>query len=139
MMRRPRWRKVLSDLVGSKTRSLLVVASIGIGLFAIGLIVNAYLIITQDMRTGYQAVNPANIILSTGFFDKGVVDRVGHIEGVRQAEGVFSFTLRFLSSDGKWKPIDIKAIPQITSQQIDQLHLLEGHWPPADRELVVDG
>ncbi len=139
MMRRPRWRKVLSDLVGSKTRSLLVVASIGIGLFAVGLIVNAYLIITQDMRTGYQSVNPANIILSTGFFDRGVVDRVGHIAGVRQAEGIYSFTLRFLSSDGKWKPIEIKAIPDIGSRQIDQLLLLQGHWPPADRELVVDG
>ena len=64
MMRRPRWRKVVSDLVGSKARSLLVIASIGVGLFAVGLIVNIYLIITQDMRTGYAAVNPANIIIS---------------------------------------------------------------------------
>ena len=58
-MLRPRWRKVLSDLLGNKIRSLLVVASIAVGLFAVGMITSMYVIITADMETGYRAVNPA--------------------------------------------------------------------------------
>ncbi len=139
MITRPRWRKVVSDLLSSKVRSLLVIASIGVGLFAVGLIINVYLIITQDMRTGYAAVNPANIIISATPFDRGMVDHVRNLAGVRQAEGVFAFTLRFHAADGTWKSIDFQAIPDIGARQIDTLKLLKGSWPPADKELVVDG
>ena len=139
MISHPRWRKVVSDLVGSKARSLLVIASIGVGLFAVGLIINVYLIITQDMRTGYSAVNPANIIISTTSFDRGVVDHVRNIEGVRQAEGVFDFTLRYHAADGKWKPIEFHAYQNIETKKIDTLTQLQGTWPPDDKQMVVDG
>ena len=47
---RPRWKKVLADLWGNLTRSALVVASITIGLLAIGIIATIHFVITQDMR-----------------------------------------------------------------------------------------
>ena len=75
-MMRPRWRKVISDLVGSKIRSLLVIASIAVGLFAVGLIVSVYIIITQDMETGYSSVNPANIVVSTSYMDQDILDNI---------------------------------------------------------------
>ena len=65
---RPRWKKVLADLWGNLTRSALVVASITIGLLAIGIIATIHFVITQDMRTGYQAINPANIFISAGLY-----------------------------------------------------------------------
>ena len=37
-MIRPRWRKVFSDLWDNKARTLLVVASISVGVFALGMI-----------------------------------------------------------------------------------------------------
>lgn len=135
---RPRWHKVLSDLLGSKTRSLLVIASIGVGLFAVGLIANMYVINNQDMRAGFSAVNPANIYTFTNTFDEDLVDHVRHVSGVRQAEGVFSFTLRVRGADGQWTPLHLQAIPDITGHQINLLNLKEGQWPPADREIVIE-
>lgn len=44
---RPRWRKVFSDLWGNKLRSLLVIASITIGLFAVGMITSMHTILTR--------------------------------------------------------------------------------------------
>lgn len=96
-MMRPRWRKVIADLLGSKTRSLLVVASIAVGLFAVGLIVSVYLIITQDMETGYSSVNPANIIVSTTWMNQDILDNIRKAPGVRQAEGVLAITVRVRS------------------------------------------
>ena len=46
---RPRWRKVLSDLIDNKARTLLVVLSIAVGVFAIGVIAGAYVIISEDI------------------------------------------------------------------------------------------
>ena len=37
----PRWHKVLSDLWGNKTRTVLVVLSIAVGVFALGMIISA--------------------------------------------------------------------------------------------------
>ncbi|NIQ97821.1 MAG: hypothetical protein GWN87_29405, partial [Desulfuromonadales bacterium] len=39
---RPRWRKVLADLWDNKMRTVLVVASIAVGVFAIGLVGTAF-------------------------------------------------------------------------------------------------
>ena len=39
---KPRWSKVFTDLWEDKTRTGLVVASIAVGVFAIGMIINAY-------------------------------------------------------------------------------------------------
>lgn len=135
---RPRWKKVFSDLWGNKIRSLLVIASISVGLFAVGLIMNMLIINQQDMETGYRAVNPANIHIYASDFTDDLVARVERLEGVRQAEGVRSFSLRVRSSNGEWKTIDFQAFPHIAKQSINQVRLLEGIWPPDAHEAVVD-
>ncbi|HFE67348.1 MAG TPA: hypothetical protein ENJ93_08800, partial [Chloroflexi bacterium] len=58
---RPRWRKVTADLWDSKTRTILVVASIAVGVFAVGAIITAYVIMSEDIDKSYRNVSPANI------------------------------------------------------------------------------
>jgi putative ABC transport system permease protein len=134
----PRWQKVFADVWGHKFRSLLVIASITIGLFAAGLIVSMNLIISQDMKAGYRAVNPANIQLFASPFDQDLVDSVRHVDGVRQAEGVQTLTLRVLSTKGEWQPIELKAIPDIGKMDINRVRLMQGVWPPLDRQVAID-
>ena len=43
---KPRWSKVFSDLWDDKTRTALVVASIAVGVFAVGMIITAYAILS---------------------------------------------------------------------------------------------
>ena len=137
-MLRPRWLKVLSDLWSNKIRTLLVIASIGIGLFAVGLITNMYIIILDDMRVGYEAINPANIQISTSPFNSDLVDRLENMEGIAQAEGANLFTLSVKTKTGKFDPIQIKGYQDIEDSQINQVSVLEGKWPPGDHEIVID-
>ena len=119
-------------------RSLLVVASITVGLFAIGVIATIYMVIAEDMRTGYSAVNAANIFIQADLFDRDVVNHLRHVPGVRQAEGVRRTDLRVLTGPDEWASIEFKAFPEIDSQAINQLTLVQGVWPPKDEEVVVD-
>ncbi len=137
-MLRPRWQKVFSDLWSNKIRTLLVVTSIGIGLFSVGLITNLYVILIEDMRTGYIAINPANIQMSLSSFDTDLLDRIKRVEGVSEAEGANLFTLNIKTKKGVFEPIQIKAIKDIKDAQLNQPKVVEGSWPPADREIVVD-
>jgi putative ABC transport system permease protein len=135
---RPRWKKVLADLWGNLTRSALVVASITIGLLAIGIIATIHFVITQDMRTGYHAINPANIFVSAGLYDKGYLDHLEHVPGVRQAAGARQVALRLESNPGEWIGVRLKSMPDLNQMAINQVHLVQGVWPPADHQIVVE-
>jgi putative ABC transport system permease protein len=135
---RPRLQKILSDLWGNPLRSLLVLASIAVGLFALGVITTISIVGPQDMQTGYAAINPANLYLSTSLFDQGLVDRIKNLPGVYQAQGERDFSSRLEASPGNWIAIDLKATKDPGERQINQLRLIEGVWPPGDREIVID-
>ncbi len=137
-MRRPRWQKVLADLWGNRTRSLLVVASIAVGLFALGVMAAIYAVGMEDLQRGYAAGNPANIAMQTSLFSQGVVDRLEKIAGVRQAQGVRLYSTRLLAPPDEWIAIDIQATQNPAGQPINQLKLLEGDWPDEKGEIVID-
>ena len=84
---RPRWSKVLADLWDNKTRTLLVVLSIAVGVFAIGAIANAFTILAEDLSASYAAVNPANITIITDPCDENSLDSVKDMPGIKDAEG----------------------------------------------------
>lgn len=134
----PRWKKILSDTWGHKLRSLLIIASITIGLFAVGLIVGMQIILNHDMAVGYESVNPANIQLVVSPFDQDLVDTLARLDGVRQAEGATDVSLRYRTAEGTWEPINIHARPDLASQVINRVDVVAGSWPPLKKELAVD-
>jgi len=84
---KPRWRKVLHDLIDNKGRTLLVVFSIAVGVFSIGVIAGAYQIISNDMSASYSANRPSNIELRMSNFDDDVLTSIHNQRGVDDAEG----------------------------------------------------
>ena len=75
-MNRPRWRKVFHDLVGNFSRTTLVVLSIAVGVFSIGVIIGAYVIISNDMSASYADNQPMNIELRCSSFDVDLLSTV---------------------------------------------------------------
>ena len=134
---RPRWRKVLSDLWDNKSRTLLVVASIAVGVFSIGMIAGTYEIISTDMGASYGSANPANIDLYTDAFSGILLDSTKSLEGVKQAEGrrVLSASIRIPGGD--WSNIDLVAIKDFSTTQINLLLPVEGSTIPADKQVLL--
>ncbi len=135
---RPRWRKVLADLFGNPVRSLLVVASIMIGLVAVGMITILHRTVSDDLREGYQAVNPANIQVRSVPVDDDFIRHLTHLPGVQDAEGLRVFDLRIRSGAEQFKSIRIKAFADIQSAVIDRVRLVEGRWPPGEKEIALE-
>ncbi len=48
-----RWRKVLRDVWSSKLRTVLVVLSIAVGVFAVGTIATSRIILERDLNVDY--------------------------------------------------------------------------------------
>jgi putative ABC transport system permease protein len=134
---KPRWRKVLADLWEGKTRTLLVVVSIAVGVFAIGGIAASYKILLEDLNLGYAAIHPANIEMSTTPFDQDFLDTVEHIPGVRDAEGRRAFNVR-VSQDGKaWRTLSLVAVDDLADLQINLIRHIAGASVPGEHELLI--
>ncbi|MFP4345300.1 MAG: ABC transporter permease [Anaerolineales bacterium] len=135
---RPRWRKVLLDLWENKIRTLLVVASIAVGVFAIGMIAGTYVILSQDLRTDYASVNPANAQIVTDPFPPAFVRTIRRLDGVAWAEGRRLTTVRVETAPGVWQVLELEAIPDFEESRINRLRLLEGVAVPRDGQVLLE-
>ena len=135
---RPRWQKVFADLWGNKTRSFLVVASIAVGLYAVGIIASVNEILVEDMRNGYRAVNPANLNISIAGFSDALIEKIRDLPYVGKVEGRKHMVLRYKNKFGEWDRLEIQAIPQIDEMSINMVKPMEGKWPPDYREIAID-
>lgn len=136
---KPRWRKVLHDLIDNKARTLLVVFSIAVGVFSIGVIAGAYQIIQQDMSASYSANVPANIELRMTNFDEDTLDSIRNQQNVDNAEArrVFNMRVRVPGTE-KWVTLDMNAFESFEDNKINLLTPLEGASIPNKREVLLE-
>ncbi|PKO13660.1 MAG: ABC transporter permease [Chloroflexi bacterium HGW-Chloroflexi-10] len=120
-MMAPRWRKVLKDIWSNKSRTTLVVLSIAIGVFSVGLVSNAYLMMLSDMNTDHQSVNPNSGVLYTSYFGDEELSTINKIDGVELAEGRNSVSARVQTVSGTWITMYIVGIPDLENMQINYL------------------
>jgi len=136
---KPRWRKVFHDLFDNKARTLLVVFSIAVGVFSIGVIAGAYQIISNDMSASYSANIPANIELRMSNFDEAVLDSIHNQQNVKDAEArrVFNMRVRVPGAE-KWTTLDMTAFVSFENNSINLLVPVDGVPTPQKREVLLE-
>lgn len=136
---KPRWRKIFHDLLDNKARTLLVVFSIAVGVFSIGVIAGAYEIISNDMSASYAANKPANIELRMTNFDEDVLDSIQNQRGVEEAEArrVFNVRVRVPGTE-KWTTLDMIAFEDFEQNSINLLRAVEGAAMPERRQVLLE-
>lgn len=137
-MLRPRWRKVFADVWSNKTRTMLVVLSIAVGVFAIGAIAGANALLTREMTAAYLAVNPADISIYPDAFDDELVRTVRRVPGVADADGRRTISVRLQTGPDQWRDMTIYIVRDFEDMRINKILPLEGAWPPPPRTLLVE-
>jgi len=133
-----RWRKVLRDLRDYRARTALVVASIAVGVFAVGTIVGSQALLDRSLSDGFQASRSASATFYTATaFDRELVDVVADLPGVAEAEGRRSVIVRLLSGDAS-RELQLTALPDFRRQSIDLVLAQEGQFPPRRGELLLE-
>jgi putative ABC transport system permease protein len=135
---RPRWKKVLRDLWGNKTRTLLAVIAIAVGVAAVGTISGAQLMITRDLGAAYAAINPPAAVLSAEPFDDELVDVIRSMPEVAEAEGRRRLAVRVRTGPDQWQSVELFALDDFAEQRIDLVSPQQGAWPPPDKEVLIE-
>lgn len=133
-----RWRKVLRDLWLNKTRTVLVVLSIAVGVFAFGMIATCEAVFNREMTTSYLAINPPSFHLYCDLFDDDLVNVVERVPGVKQAEGRSSYTLPVEVGDDEWRSLYLTGIADFDDIRMSRVTPVSGAWPPPRREILIE-
>jgi len=130
----PRWRKVITDLGGNKTRTILVILSIAVGVFAAGYVSSGFLVLLNDMDADFNSVNPHAATIYASPFGDDELAAVKRMPGVETAAGRSSIVARVAGSQQEWTPIELNAIPPLDEMELDHLRpslaAQEGELPP---------
>ncbi|MCL5999585.1 MAG: FtsX-like permease family protein [Chloroflexi bacterium] len=132
----PRWRKVLHDLWNNKTRTLLVVLSIAVGIYATGTIAGTQVVLSREVTRVYAASHPASATL-TSTFDEDFVKAVRRMPEVADAEGRREVTVRAKVGD-ELRTLLLIAVPDFDDLRINTFRPQSGAWPPPKREMLLE-
>ena len=113
-MIRPRWRKVFKDFWSHKGRSILVIASIFIGVFNVGMSIALMVVVGEDMNTSWDTANPSAASIYTSGFEPDFLESVRHVEGVAQAEGRRVANVRMKKDSGEWISLALYTRPEFS-------------------------
>jgi putative ABC transport system permease protein len=134
----PRWRKVFNDLKSHKARTMLVVLSIAVGIFAVGSVSGMYFLVQRDFQASYQSVNAHSGVLYATLFDDDLLETAQRVEGVRLAEGRSAASGQVPLLTGAKAPIVIQGIPPVDKMQIDRVTLESGSPVLGRREVYLE-
>ena len=134
-----RWRKVVRDLGVARTRTVLVVLSIAVGVFAVGTIAGANALLQQGLRDAYLASKPASATLSTSPFGDDLVEAVRGMPGIADAEPRRVITVRLRTGPETYRELQLTAITDFEDQRLDLVTPEAGAtWPPGRGDLLLE-
>src|SRR5512138_2407026 len=107
-MLRARWYKVINDLFGNKTRTVLIVLSMAVGLFALGIILSARTILSEGLAQSFAAIDPSSGTVRTlELFNEDFVRSVRGMPGVADADARRNISARAEVGPDRWKNLTI--------------------------------
>lgn len=125
------WYKVWFDLWHNKLRTLLVVFSIAVGVFAVGATFGMVEQMMPTMDAAHQGTNPAPVaIYLTQAVDRDTIMTLAKVPGVASVEPLNSIDMRYkIRPDDPWRKGSILMRDDYEHQTYELLQLKEGQWP----------
>ena len=136
-MLNPRWRKVIRDLWSNKTRTILVVLAIAVGVFAFGSVFITQEVLVSDMDTQYHAYNASTISLGVPSFDDSLVRWARRQEEVVAAQGRAMYSVKMVGEDRKFN-LNLYAYDNYEDLALNRIAPEKGKWPPGRREILLE-
>ncbi|MFA9405562.1 MAG: FtsX-like permease family protein [Anaerolineales bacterium] len=133
-----RWMKVLKEMWENKSRSILVVLSLAIGVATVGMINTAAIYIQRDLFGAFDDGSPASLHMYISPFRNDVAQAVENMREVETTQPRRVKSASFLNADGTWEDITLNAFPDLEDVAINVPTLEEGRMSLSVREVVIE-
>lgn len=144
-----RWRKVLREVWSNRTRTSLVIASIAVGIFAVGTVQLLRSVILTELSAIYTVSNVSQATIFTNGVDEAQLDAIRRMDGVADAQGRSSLAIKVQTAPDQWENLLLTAIDDFTDIRINRLQPVSAlpgspevraeqtRWPGKD-EVVIE-
>ncbi|MDP1666276.1 MAG: FtsX-like permease family protein [Methylobacter sp.] len=133
------WQKVSADLLTHKSRTVLAISSIAIGLFVIGTLLGMMDLQLGSMDNAHRQSQPShiNLILKQDA-DIAVAESIKNLDGVADIDTLTQFTVQFKTpQSAQWQTGTVLFRADYQDQQYDRMTLLSGNFP-RDKTIAVE-
>jgi putative ABC transport system permease protein len=138
-MLKARWYKVINDLFGNKTRTLLIVLSMSVGLFALGIVLSARAILSEGLAVSFAAINPSSGTVRTAeLFDEDFLESIRAMKDVQDADARRNVAARLQTKYGEWKNLTVFVVADYSDIRVNKVAPDRGAWPPPEHEILIE-
>lgn len=133
-----RWIKILKDTWSNRSRSILVVLSIAVGVATVGMINQAGIIVRRDLFGEFNQGAPASLHLTISPFQSelaNAVDSRSDVEAV-QARRVTSGSIQ--DNQGEWVDLGLNAFPDINDLNVNKVTVEQGDDDLGVRQIMLE-
>jgi putative ABC transport system permease protein len=132
-----RWRNTFRDAWGHRSRTLLVVLAVALGLIGGGTVLNAWALVRTTTQASYAASHPVAATLKLEPLDAAFLARVRQIPGIGAVRARRT-VVATLQAGGERKTAVLRALDDVTRPDIGRLQDAVGAWPPLDGEIMIE-
>lgn len=137
MMIGTRWQKIINDIWGNKSRSMLVILSIAVGVGVVGMINNSRYMIERDLYGQYQLGNPASVSIYISPFQEDLSRAIEDLRAVEAAQPRRLVSAEITSGE-VLEDISLIVTPDFDDVAVNQMTLQAGEAAPGLREIVLE-
>ncbi|MGB7094978.1 MAG: FtsX-like permease family protein, partial [Anaerolineales bacterium] len=105
--------------------------------FAVGMIITAFVVLSEDINSSYAAANPVNIEIRADPFHEDLVRVIEKVPGVDDVEGRQIIPIRARRGSGNWQGLSLVGIKDFENLAINQLGRIDGSQIPGRGEIIV--
>lgn len=116
-----RWRKVWADFWSNKTRTFLMVLTILVGVFSVGLVNNMARMMNHDMDADFFSANPSEAKIYAYPLNELWVRSLRDVPGVGDVEGRYVLNGNWNKAEGESINIQFVSVKSIFDQRLDVL------------------
>jgi putative ABC transport system permease protein len=131
-------KKIIRDFWINRGRTLLVVLSLTVGLFAVGTVTGAQLTLSEVMQANVDATHPSSVVFYTSHIDEKTAADLAARPEVALVEQRERLSVRVEVGPGNWRNLILLAAPDFNSQQLDLISPVQGSWPLAEGQVVIE-
>jgi putative ABC transport system permease protein len=132
-----RWRKVLRDLWHNKSRTLLVVLSIAVGVFAVGAVAGARAILARDLQSQYDQTADASARIFASGLDENFIDSIRRMPEIAEAQGRSLYLLR-IKNEKVNSNLLLHGINDFGEIRVNTIDFISGERVPPWRQLLIE-
>jgi putative ABC transport system permease protein len=132
------WSKVGRDVWHVRTRAVLVVLAIAIGLAGFFAVLSTYAILRRELNRGYLATNPASAVFVTDRVDESLLSAIVARDDVDDADARRVIRGRIRAGDKSWRRLMLFVVRNFQEMRISTIAPDGGKWPPHAGEVLIE-